>query len=691
MAEAANGFYYVGIDVGGTFTDCVLVDSLGRSAVGKTFTTRDDPSKGVLNGLEKLSAKVGVPFRDFLGRVRRIVHGTTITTNAVLTGSGAKTGFLTTKGFRDILLMRRGVRESQFNSKCSPPPPLVPRNLTFAVAERMDCEGREITPLDRETARQAIRELKQAGVESVAVSFLFSFLNPKHETEAAELIKEEFPEAYISASIQVLPQLRAYERHSTTVLNAYVGPILARYLGRLTDRLEKAGFEGRLLVMQSNGGVMAPETASRFACRTLLSGPAGGPVAAIFYGQRAGRKDLIAMDMGGTSFDVSFIKGGEVTFTTAGEVGGHATAFPVLDIRTVGAGGGSIAWVDEGGVLHVGPQSAGAEPGPICYGRGGEEPTVTDADLVLGYLGVEDFLGGELPLKLDAAVKGIEERVARPLGIDTITAAEGIHRIVNSAMADAIRLVSIAQGYDPRQCTLVVAGGAGAVHAAAIARELGIRSLLIPREASVFCAAGMLLSDLRHDYVRTFSGELSTIAKEKVEQLYGEMTAEALETLGEEGIEKQDAVVSYAVDLKYVGQFHEVTIPFASLNEGIAELQKSFDARHRKLYGYNLPGQPVEALHWRLTAVGRAERPADFGRAAAKSGCGANRKKSRDVIFDGRKIATDVYHGSELGARTTIQGPAIIEEPTTTVVIPPAWSLVVNPFGDYELSNTEQR
>jgi N-methylhydantoinase A len=253
-------------------------------------------------------------------------------------------------------------------------------------------------------------------------------------------------------------------------------------------------------------------------------------------------------------------------------------------------------------------------------------------------------------------------------------------------MADAIRLVSIAQGYDPRQCTLVVAGGAGAVHAAAIARELGIRSLLIPREASVFCAAGMLLSDLRHDYVRTLSGELSTIPKEKVEQLYGEMTAEALETLREEGIEKQDAVLSYAVDLKYVGQFHEVTISFASLSESFAELQKSFDAQHRKLYGYNLPGQPVEALHWRLTAVGSTERPSDFGRAAAKSGCGASRKKSRDVIFDGRKIATDVYQGGDLGAQAAIQGPAIIEEPTTTIVIPPACSLVVNRFGDYELS-----
>lgn len=686
MAEVERNYFFVGIDVGGTFTDCVVVDSRGRSAVEKTFTTPADPSEGVMSGLEKLAAKLGIPFRDFLPRILRIVHGTTITTNAVLTGSGAKTGFLTTKGFRDILLMRRGVREEQFNSKCNPPPPPVPRHLTFTVSERIDCEGREAIPLDREGARTAIVELKKAGVESAAVSFLFSFLNPEHELQVKEIFEREFPEAYVSLSTQVLPQLRAYERHSTTVLNAYVGPILARYLRRLTDRLKAAGFEGHLLIMQSNGGVMAPEMASRFACRTLLSGPAGGPVAAIFYGARAGRENLITMDMGGTSFDVSFIKGGEVSFTTAGEVGGHAMAFPVLDIRTVGAGGGSIAWVDEGGVLHVGPQSAGADPGPIAYGRGGQSPTVTDADLVLGYLGVEDFLGGEFPLKLDSAIEGIEKRVARPLGIDAIAAAEGIHRVVNSTMADAIRLVSIAQGYDPRQCTLVVAGGAGPVHAAAIARELGIRSLLIPREASVFCAAGMLLSDLRHDYVRTFSGELTAISKGKVEELYGEMRGEALKTLQEEGMEKEAALLFYAVDLKYIGQFHEVTLPFPSLSDAFTELQKSFDSQHRKLYGYNLPGQPVEALHWRLTAIGRTERPSNFGRAVSKSRGAAIRKKRRDVIFDGRKIIADVYEGGELPARSTISGPAIVEEPTTTVVIPPDCRFEVNEFGDYELS-----
>jgi N-methylhydantoinase A len=653
--------------------------------VAKTFTTGKDPSEGVISGLEKLSAEVGLSLREFLGRVVRIVHGTTITTNAVLTGSGAKTGFLTTKGFQDILLMRRGIREDQFNPKYNPPPPLVPRNLTFAVSERTDREGREIIPLDCEGSREAISALSRAGVESVAVSFLFSFLNPKHEQQMAQLLKEEFPEAYVSLSTEVLPQLRAYERHSTTVLNAYVGPILTRYLDRLTDRLEAAGFKGRILIMQSSGGVMAPEMASRFACRTLLSGPAGGPVAAIYYGQRAGQNDLITMDMGGTSFDVSFIKNGQVSFTTEGEVGGHAMAFPVLDIRTVGAGGGSIAWVDEGGVLHVGPHSAGADPGPICYDRGGEDPTVTDADLVLGYLGEEDFLGGEFPLNARKSLEGIQERIAKPLGVDAITAAEGIHRIVNSTMADAIRLVSIRQGHDPRQCTLVVAGGAGPVHAVAIARELGIRNLLVPREASVFCAVGMLLSDLRHDYVRTFSGELSGLAKKKIEGLYGEMETEAMLTLEEEGVsKKEDVVLSYVVDLKYVGQFHEVSAPFDGPTHGFAQLTESFDALHQKLYGYSLPGEPVEALHWRLTAIGRTEQPSRGGKAPSPKKR-ATVKKQRGVIFERQEVKTDVYDGGDLSSHTGIQGPAIVEEPTTTIVVPPGCRLLVNEFGDYSV------
>ena len=680
-----NPAFLVGIDVGGTFTDCIMVDGDGRTIVEKAFSTPDDPSLGVLTGLEKLAERVGLTLQDFLGAVSRIVHGTTITTNAVLTGRGAKAGFITTEGFRDVLLMRRGVRDEQFNSKCAPPTPLVPRHLTYTVAERVDCDGREIVALDANGARQALRSLRNAGIESVAVSFLFSFLNPAHENEMARLVQQEIPEAYVSLSTQVLPQLRAYERHSTTALNAYVGPILSRYLDRLTARLQSAGFHGRLLIMQSNGGVMAPTMAARFACKTLLSGPAGGPVAGILCGRRAGHQDLLTMDMGGTSFDVSFIKGGAVSFTTEGSVGGHAMAFPVLDIRTVGAGGGSIAFVDEGGVLHVGPASAGAYPGPICYGRGGRDPTVTDADLLLGYLGAADFLGGHYRLDLDAAASGIEKQIAEPLGIDAMHAAEGIFRLVNSTMADAIRLVSIAEGHDPRQSMLIVAGGAGAVHAAAIARELGMGKLLVPRTASVFCAAGMLLSDLKHDYVRNLSGPLAALAPERIRQLYREMEAEALQTLLDEGVGKQEIGFDYGVDLKYIGQFHELTVPFDLAAHDAANLKALFDAQHYRLYGYRLADQPVEALHWRLTAIGRIERPSFAEKGATKTSH-ATERRSRAVVFDGSRIVVEVFDGAQLSPSMKIDGPAIVEEPTTTVVIPPQWELSVNRFGDYELT-----
>ena len=391
------------------------------------------------------------------------------------------------------------------------------------------------------------------------------------------------------------------------------------------------------------------------------------------------------MDMGGTSFDVSIIKNGQVSFTLEGSVGGHAMAFPVLDIRTVGAGGGSIAVVDEGGVLQVGPASAGADPGPICYGRGGTEPTVTDADLVLGYLGAEDFLGGKFRLDLAAAENAIVEKIARPLGIDMLRAAGGIHRLVNATMADAIRLISIGAGSDPRQCVLVVAGGAGAVHAAAIAAELEIGRLLIPRNASVFCAAGMLLSDLKHDYVRTLSGELGKIPPEKIHALYREMAEEAVTTLSLEGVGREHIELFYGVDLKYVGQFHEVTIPLSTPSENFAELKRAFDAQHRRLYSYNLPDQAAEALHWRLTAVGRTERPSSERRATSSSRSVAS--KRRRVVFDGAKIEAPVFDGAALAPSMTVHGPAIVEEPTTTVVIPPQWELSVNDFGDYEMSS----
>lgn len=387
-----NGFYRIGIDVGGTFTDFLLVNDLGESLVYKTPTTPKDPTEGVFTGLKLMAGDKDLSVVEFLSQVKIIVHGTTITTNATLTGEGAKTGFITTKGFRDCLNMRRGMREEQYNPKQSPPPPLVPRYLIQVVDERVNCEGHEVTPLNEDDVRRAIRFFKQEGVEAVAVSLLFSFFNPAHEQRIKEIITEEAPGLYVSLSSEVLPQVRVYERHSTTALNAYVGPPLSRYLTKLKGRLAQEGFGGTLLIMQSNGGVMAPEIAIRFASNTLLSGPASGPTAGVFYAESQSARDIITIDMGGTSFDVCLVKDKKPAFTEEGQVGGYRLASPIIDIHTIGAGGGSIAWVDPGGILCVGPKSAGSEPGPVCYGHGGTQPTVTDANLVLGYLAADFFM-----------------------------------------------------------------------------------------------------------------------------------------------------------------------------------------------------------------------------------------------------------------------------------------------------------
>src|SRR5262245_2043061 len=400
--------FRVGVDVGGTFTD-FLVSREGSSArVYKSSTTPENPAVGFFAGLEQAARDYDLSLQDFLDRVETIVHGTTITTNAVLTGTGARTGFLTTAGFRDVLNMRRGMKDRQFE-KYSPPAPLVPRHLTHVARERVNVEGKVLTPLEEADVVAAARAFREAGVEAVAVSYLWSFRNPAHEQRTREILERELPGVYVSVSTEILPQIRVYERHSTTALNAYSGPILTRYLTRLERELENRGYKGTLLIMQSNGGVMSPEVAQRFASNTLLSGPAGAPGAGVFYGATHGFRNVITVDMGGTSFDVALVKDGHPTVTTDGVIGNDRIASPILDIHTIGAGGGSIARIATGGLLEVGPASAGAEPGPACYGRGGTLPTVTDADLVLGYIDSGSFHGGKLKLDVDASVRAIEE------------------------------------------------------------------------------------------------------------------------------------------------------------------------------------------------------------------------------------------------------------------------------------------
>ncbi len=678
--------FRVGVDVGGTFTD-FLVSGAGQAArVYKTSTTPENPSIGFFSGLEQAARDQSLSLEQLLNRIETIVHGTTITTNAVLTSTGAKTGFLTTKGFRDILNMRRGLKERQFE-RYAPPPPLVPRHLTCPVDERVTVTGAVERALDEEDVRAAARLLRAEKVESVAVSYLWSFLNPSHEERTREILKEELPDGYVSLSVDVLPQIRAYERHSTTALNAYTGPILSRYLSQLERDLEARGYRGKLLIMQSNGGVMSPEVAQRFASNTLLSGPAGAPGAGVFYGATHGFRDVITIDMGGTSFDVALVRNGHPTVTTDGSIGGHRIASPILDIHTIGAGGGSIARIDEGGLLTVGPASAGAKPGPACYGRGGTEPTVTDADYVLGYLDGEAFHGGQLRLDLAAARNAIAGKIAGPMGVDVVRAADGIYQVINANMAAALGVVSVQRGLDPREFVLIVAGGAGPIHAAPIARELEIPLVLIPRQSSVFCAAGMLISDLQHNYVRTYARDVDKVDLGEITRLFRQMTATARRTLKEEHVRPDEIEVSYGADLRYVGQFNEVEVPVAFKGKLtpslLEECVAAFHRQHDALYGYSMPGAPAELINLRVTARGLTPKPRFTRHARTRTRASSALIGTRRARFGGKWLDTPVYDALKLHNGHEVRGPAVVQQPTTTIIVPPDYDLSCDEYDNY--------
>ena len=677
----------VGIDIGGTFTDLFVVEGDGAGRIYKSPTTPHDPSEGLLNGLTKAADAVGESLEEFLGGVSTIVHGTTIATNSVLTRQGAKTGFVTTHGFRDLLNMRRGIRDRQNDSKYAPPVPLVPRDLVATVRERIDVSGKELVELHEEDVRAAAQHFREQNVESVAVSYLWSFLDPSHEQRTAEILSEELPGAFVTMSHEVLPQIRAYERHSTTVLNAFVGPKLQNYLANIKRQLADRGFGGSLLIVQSNGGVMSPEIASEMAVNALMSGPAAAPEAALQYARRHGSENVITVDMGGTSFDVALVRGGEPLLTSDSEIGGYRVALPMLDIHTVGAGGGSLVWVDSGGILRVGPQSATATPGPACYGRGGENPTTTDADLLMGYLNPDLFGDGAFTLDVEASRKAVEEKVAEPLGLSVPEAVEGIYRVVNATMAEAVNAVSVKRGFDPREFTLVVAGGAGPIHAVPIAQELGISRIIVPRESSVFCAVGTLLTDLKHMYARTFVADMNSVDPARVSAVYREMRDEAITTLRSENVATDAIDLFFTADMRYVGQFDEIEVALefdgnlepASLKQLIAD----FEDKHKALNGYSMPGEATELINVRLTAFGRTTKPALAEDPSAGPDPSLAHKGTREATFSGSRIQVDVFDGLALRRDNRIVGPAIIEQPTTTVVLIEGYAMTVDAQGTY--------
>ena len=680
----------LGIDVGGTFTDFLVTREHAEPLIHKVLSTPSDPSVGVINGISEIAASMGVSLTELARSIETIVHGTTVTTNAVLTLTGAKTGLLTTKGVRDALEMRRGIREEQYNNRYVNVPPLVPRYLRAPVTGRMNYRGDVLNPLDLDDVRQAIDLFKDERVEAVAVCFMNSFANSEHEQRAAELVRTELPDAYLTVSSDLLPSIRFYDRVSSTVLNSYVGPKLSAYLDHLMMRLKESGFGGVLLVMQSNGGVMSPDVARRSPALTLLSGPAAGPGAGLDYARLHGHENYITIDMGGTSFDAALVRDGTPIVMTEGEINRYRLALPMLDIVTIGAGGGSIAWIDEGGLLRLGPQSAGADPGPACYGKGGTLPTCTDADLVLGYLDPAFFAGGRIKLDRDAAFEAIETHVTRPLGLGVEDAAAGMCQVINTNMAQGVRQISIKRGFDPREFPMVAAGGAGPLHACMICAELEMPMFIVPHESSIFCAAGMLMSDLRHDFVCSFVSVFNRLDWTELNGVVARMIQDGGALLAEENIPEGRRRFSLNLDCRYVKQYHEVSFPVAIDAVRAADartIANAFHLEHKRMYGYSLEeeGAPIELINVRLRAVGVTEKPSYAEQPYAGKDAARALKGERAIYVPEDRVSrhVSIYDGHKTRRGNYIAGPALIEQVNTTLLLSASYDCLCDRYGSF--------
>jgi len=683
----------IGIDVGGTFTDFLVAWEDREPEIFKVLSTSDDPSVAVINGLTEIAGNQDPPLslQEFMEAVETIVHGTTVTTNATLTRNGAKSGLITTKGVRDALEMRRGIREEQYNNRYTNVEPLVPRYLRFGVQGRLDRNGKEVEPLSLDEVSQAIDFFRAEGVEAVSICFMNAFANAEHEHRAAELVREKLPDAYLTVSTDLLPSIRFYQRVSTTALNSYIGPILNKYLEKLTGRLDENGFNGILLIMQSNGGVMTPETARKSAALTLLSGPAAGPGAGLIYTQAHGQDNCIVVDMGGTSFEAALVTGSPVV-VNEGTIDRHRIALPMLAIHTIGAGGGSIGWIDKGGLLRMGPQSAGADPGPVSYGQGGKLPTCTDANLILGYLNPDFFAGGTMQLDMDAARAAIKEHIADPLGMDVESAAAGMFRVTCNNMAQGVREVTIKRGFDPREFPMIVAGGAGPIHSCMICEELQIPFQIVPKESSVLCAVGMLMGDLKHDYVKTFVARLDSLDWSDLQNLVSSMVAEGAAMLKEEYIPEAGQQFQVKLDCRYQKQYHEVSVVVDRewINAGDTEaVTSAFHAEHNRLYGYSLEDHDVgiELINVRLQAIGVTDKPKFQVQDFAGEDASGALKGERDMYIFSQKAfqPVAVYDGHKMRFGNRVSGPAMIEQVTTAIMVSDAYDCVVDKYGSFAL------
>ena len=673
MKELNTKRFRIGVDIGGTFTDGTLVDSsTGQVITSKVLTTPADPASGFISAVNKL---LGVNNDVEPGEIEHVVHATTVATNAIIEGKTAKTAFVTTQGFRDMLEIARQIRPSLYDLQFEKPAPLVPRQLCFEIPERLDAKGNVVTPLDEKALAKIVDQIAETGVEAIAICLLHSYRNPDHEQKVGKAIKAIIPDVKLSLSSEIVPEFREYLRASTTVINSAVTPIVSTYLASILEKLHSANINSELLVMQSNGGVYPARSASESPVFMVESGPAAGAVAAASLGSALGYPNVISFDMGGTTAKASLIRNGQPNITKDYSVGGAAQsgdgAFggasgypirtPVVDLVEIGAGGGSIAWVDSGGALRVGPQSAGADPGPVCYGLGGKEPTITDANLILGRLDPSYFADGEISLDTEAAKKAIHKHCAEPLGLSIEAAAHGIIEIANTAMVNALRLVSVQRGHDPRDFILMGFGGAGPAHVVRLAEQAGIPQVLIPAEPGTTSALGRLA----HSSAASASGE---------------------------------PIFERAIEMRYWGQSFELSVPVPdrkTINDDwMSDLIESFHESHDSAYGFRADDEPVELVNLRLTTIGKIARPQLRKLDIINPDIKVAIKGERPVYFatessQGGVISTTVYNRQKLPPRSTFNGPAIVEEPDCTTVIQPSWSVTVDDFGNLLVENNQ--
>lgn len=696
--------FRIGIDVGGTFTDAVLVsEATGETQIAKVLSSPSDPSIGFLEAMDRVLDKAGLKHRD----ISYLVHGTTVATNALIEGKTPKVAFITTLGFRDMLEIARQIRPSLYDTHFEKPRPPVPRNLCFEVRERLDSSGTVIAPLDTSAMRRIAKEIKKQGVLSIAICFLHGYINPEHEQLAAEIIKEHIPDSQISLSHDVCPEFREYFRACTTVINASIRPVLSAYLGGIEKRLRSEQMDAELLIMQSNGGVLSFASASEKPVYMIESGPAAGVIVANFIAGGLGYKNVLSFDMGGTTAKVGLILEGRPRITKEYEVGAQAVSgvgrfrgsgypirTPVIDLVEIGAGGGSIAWVDSGKILRVGPQSAGASPGPICYGNGGQEPTITDANLVLGRLSPTFFLGGDMHLNVKAASAGIFSKCAETLGMDAINCANGIIKIANAAMTNALRIATVQRGYDPRDLVMVAFGGAGPLHANRLCAEMHIPLLIVPPSPGTASAFGLLVTDLKHEFSR---GRLMAEGHQDValiNSIFSQMETQGREVLTRERMRDQDITFFRQVEMRYSGQSYELPIdcPGGELTPNDLEtIRKQFHAEHDRAYGHGYPNEPTEMVNLRLTAIGGIRKPRQREIAGEVSGVDSARKETRAVFFDDVSdfVQTSVYDRSLLKAGNRFEGPAIVEEMDASTLIEPGYLVEVDRFGNLLVSTKE--